>query len=460
MIPAYRDDELDVYQGDALAVLAELPAESVDCVVTSPPYWGLRDYGTARWEGGSEECDHARPVSRDTSSSTLGTPGHMPGPNTHRDHSREPLGRAICPRCGARRVDSQIGLEETPEAYVEKLVDVFREVRRVLRSDGTLWLNLGDSYARTGGTDRKVSATATVGSTRNSIRQRGDRTQKAPSGVKEKAPSGVKEKDLVGIPWRVAFALQADGWYLRSDIVWAKPNPMPESVTDRPTRAHEFVFLLTKSPRYFFDADAVREGRVPAELARDARGYRTRPHGGIPVEGLPPGRAAHGGFANERLAGSVRKRPSGWNDGATEDDLLGRYPKRERDVGGRGDGFTRMPGGSAMAGVTFDQDGSGRRNIRDVWTIATQPFAGAHFATFPVELVERCLRAGSRVGGTVLDPFGGSGTVGLVARRWRRKAILVELNPEYVRMAIARATGGYADPGGAFEPDGLFAGVE
>jgi DNA modification methylase len=267
-----------VLEGDSREVLATLPSESAQCCVTSPPYFGLRDYGN----------------------------------------------------------DGQIGLEATPDAYVAQLVAVFREVRRVLKDDGTLWLNLGDSYARTGGTDRKVSETAQVGSTRNTLQQIQNRTTTA-------AQFGAKEKDLLGIPWRVAFALQADGWYLRSDIIWHKPNPMPESVTDRPTKAHEYVFLLSKSTRYFYDAEAIAE---QAEL--------------------------------------------------------------------------------------------NTRNARTVWPIATKPFKGAHFATMPSELAERCIKAGSAAGDMVLDPFGGAGTTGLVADQMGRDATLIELNPTYAAMARAR----------------------
>jgi len=298
--------------GDCIARMRELPALSADCCVTSPPYWGLRDYGVA----------------------------------------------------------GQLGLEETPEQYVAGMVAVFREVRRVLRDDGTLWLNLGDSYAVThngkGGAS-KSSAFNDPGDAwrENVVNERRER------GVSP----GLKPKDLVGIPWRVAFALQADGWYLRSDIIWSKPNPMPESVTDRPTKAHEYVFLLAKSERYYFDAEAIADPST--EFARTPNRPRVDP--------------------------------------ATR--------KGEAAVG---------VDGVSNCGVTET------RNARTVWDIATQPFSGAHFATMPPALAARCIRAGSREGGTVLDPFGGAGTTALVAAKLGRNAVLTELNPDYAAMAARR----------------------
>ena len=294
---------VSILVGDCVEQMKLLPDASAQTCVTSPPYFGLRDYG----------------------------------------------------------VDGQIGLEPTPDEFVASLVTVFREVRRVLRDDGTLWLNLGDSYARTGGTDRKVPETARVGSTRNTMTQMGDRTSKAPSGL--------KDKDLIGVPWRVAFALQADGWYLRQDIIWHKPNPMPESVRDRCTKAHEYIFLLSKSPRYYFDSEAIKE---PASA--------------------PP------------------KKCGPKNDASRNDS------GRTGIV--RGDGETR--------------------NRRSVWTVSTKPFGKAHFATFPPALIEPCILAGSRLGDTVLDPFGGAGTTGLVAQQHGRNAVLTEINPEYAEIARRR----------------------
>jgi DNA modification methylase len=420
----HQDDHLTVHIGDCREVLRSLPAESVHCVVTSPPYWGLRDYG----------------------------------------------------------VEGALGLEPTPEAFIAAMVEVFREVKRVLRNDGTLWLNMGDSYAHASG-GYNPTAPSNKADTYDSIdysRARGR------DGQQYALPPGLKTKDLVGMPWRLAFALQADGWYLRSDIIWSKPNPMPESVTDRPTKAHEYVFLLTKSARYFYDAEAVREPSGewgPNSHSNGTAGYK-------------------GGFS----------RP-------------------ERQEGDRG----RSPLTMAPGGNQYNPAG---RNLRSVWQIATEPYPGAHFATFPQKLVEPCIKAGSSERGvcpecgapwvreveresqgawindrgdgrvadqdaglrgqkfyegwkppitttwrpscghrtpehypercwmqshagmpphdhaaddpttavqgetpvpaTVLDPFAGSGTTGLVANRLGRRAILIDLSADYIDQAMLR----------------------
>ena len=385
------------HQGDSLEVLQKLPDGSVHCCITSPPYWGLRDYG----------------------------------------------------------VDGQIGLEETPEQYVNRLVEVFREVRRVLRSDGTLWLNLGDSYRQSGGFGHKREATAD--STTEMILAKGGRYSQDNIRLDIKRDFGdIKPKDLVGIPWMVAFALRADGWYLRSDIIWSKPSPMPESVTDRPTKSHEHVFLLTKSASYYYDAEAIREVAVEG---KDLGLLRSK----TPTDGKHV--AWH--------APSIKQRQ--------------------------------------CAGVDSRTAGTGYRNKRTVWTIATQSWPEAHFATFPEKLVEPCILAGTsergacpkcgapwerviertpatskerpktqaahearggvgksvgtvgkcgRIDGhtktlgfqptctcpnndgsgacVVLDPFGGSGTVSCVAKRLSRSSIYIDLNPDYLKMAIKR----------------------
>ena len=234
---------LTIKHGDCRAVLATLPTQSVHCCVTSPPYFGLRDYGTATWDGGDPNCDHKQ--GRNGS-------GRADGIVDDRgQRNRDGVGSmgGDCNKCGAIRIDSQIGLEATPDAYVAELVAVFREVRRVLRDDGTLWLNLGDSY-----NNFRVSK-----GPGQAVHGRDKLNGKPAPDSGRRGWKGLKEKDLIGIPWRVAFALQADGWYLRQDIIWSKPNPMPESVTDRCTKAHEYLFLLTKSARYFYDADAIKE---------------------------------------------------------------------------------------------------------------------------------------------------------------------------------------------------------
>jgi len=341
--------------GDALTVLQSLPAGSVQTCITSPPYWGLRDYGTATWEGGAAGCDHLHDNWKRTTSDK--TAPHMPSSQAVRTPYKD-----TCGKCGARRLDAQLGLEPTPEAYVAALVAVFREVRRVLRDDGTLWLNLGDSYFASGG-HTAAGSTGFLATMPDQAAQRNRGTTTIPAGY--------KAKDLCGIPWRVAFALQADGWYLRSDIIWAKPNPMPESVTDRPTKAHEYLFLLAKSERYFYDAIAVQERASQPE--------------GEPVR-------------------------TGQHKSAV---------------------FNH-------AGTLGTNNGAAHRNRRSVWTVATQPYPEAHFATFPPDLIKPCVLAGSRVGDTVLDPFAGAGTTLYVAKELGRHAIGIELNPAYIALAERR----------------------
>ena len=268
---------VSVMIGDCITSMQSMSEKSVQCCVTSPPYFGLRDYG----------------------------------------------------------VDGQIGLEDTPDAFVQRLVGVFKEVKRVLKDDGTLWLNIGDSYASF--RDGKATPDTTRGDSKGTLVEKGKAKNRSASTF---ANTAIKHKDLIGIPWRVAFALQADGWYLRQDIIWHKPNPMPESVKDRCTKAHEYIFLLSKSPRYYFDSSAMQEASA---------------------------------------------------------------------------------------------DGAGR-NRRSVWTINTKSYKGAHFATFPPDLIEPCILAGAAEGDTILDPFGGSGTTAGVAAKHNRHAIMCELNPEYAAL--------------------------
>lgn len=398
----------------------------MQCVVTSPPYFGLRDYGTATWDGGDPECDHgaAYRASRNAGRQ-VGVEGGVPG------SERDPV-KTSC-KCGATRIDAQIGLEASPDLFIAEMVAVFRMVWRVLRDDGTLWLNLGDSYnAYNGGAGPGSKLSQTASAQRPQL--------ETGCGLRTKS---LKPKDLLMMPARVAIALQADGWWLRSDIIWHKPNPMPESCNDRPTTSHEHVFLLTKRAKYFYDADAVREeGVIPAGTL-GAKGSEER-------------------FAQP----GVNSRPPEYKV----------Y--------------------------------SGTRNLRNVWTIATHAYPDAHFATFPPELAERCIKAGTSEKGacpacgapwvrqtdttydnpgnrttngprslahkgtisagyavrlekqvtttgwqptcdcphnaaqtvpcTVLDPFSGAGTTALVADRLGRRAIGIELNPQYATMARDR----------------------
>lgn len=360
-----------IITGDCLEVLKTLPDESVDCCVTSPPYYGLRDYGTGKWVGGDPDCPHYRTTKTSENTAT----GHKAMMDTG-----HPVGDAIyksvCPLCGAVREDRQIGLEETPEQYIEKLTEVFREVKRVLKDDGTLWVNIGDSYWGSG--SRGFDFTDTF--TEASKLQRGSKgtidlhnLPKLTGNV-----NGYKNKDMIGIPWMLAFALRSDGWYLRQDIIWQKPNPMPESVTDRCTKSHEYIFLLSKKPHYYFDYKAIQEDSKYG--AADKRSGK--------------GRIAYDG-----------KR--------TQSD----YPNLAQ-----------------QSFVTITD----KRNKRDVWSVTVKAIREAHFATFPEDLIAPCILAGSRVGGTVLDPFFGSGTTGRVATKYGRNYIGIELNPEYVEIGEKR----------------------
>jgi DNA modification methylase len=455
-----------IQQGDVLDVLRQIPDGVVQCVVTSPPYWGLRDYGTAEWEGGNPNCDHRQEairIRRNLAEAANACDGGNRKAENRSD--KDVLGlpyRNVCAKCGARRIDQQIGLEDTPEEYVARLVEVFREVRRVLRDDGVLWVNLGDSYA---GSMKGIGADGTAYAGPKQATNQGS------VGIFHDRPPtagaiGLKPKDLVGIPWRVAFALQADGWWLRSDVIWHKPNCMPESVTDRPTKAHEYVFLLTKSARYFYDNEAIK----------------------TPAKTTTVKRATGGTWHN------MEERP---------------------DVGYPGQASRNKAAINRDVRAKLLEGGELRVNARSVWVIPTKSYGGAHFATFPPELPEVCIKAstsergccpkcgapwervvektrtfesgsgrsgnmptgkngaGLQGGGEtldirrgpcvtsttidwrptctcdagepvpciVLDPFSGAGTTLMVALRLGRRALGIELNGEYVAMAERRIVG-------------------
>lgn len=306
-----------IHHTDALTGLRDLPDRAIQCCVTSPPYYGLRDYGHPR----------------------------------------------------------QIGLEPTPEAYIANLVDVFRQVRRALKDDGTLWINIGDSYANNAKWGGKTGGKHANGLHNASGMGRGKKT------------TGLKPKDLIGIPWMLAFALRADGWYLRQDIIWHKPNPMPESVTDRCTKAHEYIFLLTKSEKYYYNADVIAETAIYG-----ARG-------------------------------------SEFHTGKTGEHQLGRASKKRGEFNGK---TNALAGREAFRAITET------RNRRSVWTIATRPYPEAHFATYPPELITPCILAGSRPGDIILDPFIGSGTTAEVALRLQRQYIGFEINQDYITLAQKR----------------------
>lgn len=324
-----------IYQGDCLDIISKWPPNFIDCCVTSPPYWGLRDYG----------------------------------------------------------IEGQLGLEKTPEEYVNKIRDIFWQVRRVLKNEGSLWLNLGDSYAGSGkGHSDKLNTACIVGGPNQ--------------GYTDKI---LKPKDLVGIPWRVAFALQESGWYLRQDIIWHKPNPMPESVEDRCTKAHEYIFLMSKSSKYYYDIDKIRE-----------------PHG-----------------ADERLNGIERARKYGYNGKSTYQDWYNKQ-RQGKDWVNKKETGDKLTFSTRKAKTTFPNliHPIGV-NKRSVWTISTQAFSGAHFATFPEDLIRPCILAGCPSGGIVFDPFMGAGTTALVVKKNGCNFLGCELNPAYIEMANKRISQEY-----------------
>ncbi|HBY72978.1 MAG TPA: site-specific DNA-methyltransferase [Lachnospiraceae bacterium] len=325
------------YTGDCLNVLKTFPERSVNCCITSPPYFRLRDYG----------------------------------------------------------IDGQIGMEETPEQYIDRLTEVFREVRRVLKDDGTLWVNIGDSYVGTGG-DRKNPVKNIIF---NQQQQSNPKDGRYESICKMK-DSGLKQKDLIGIPWLLAFSLRADGWYLRQDIIWHKPNPMPESVTDRCTKSHEYIFLLSKSPKYYYDAEAIAEDVTES--------------------------------TTKRLYQNVQEQRGSVLPGKTNGNMKAKAPRfGEKKYTEDPETFFRTKSGNAY-------EYRPKRNKRDVWTVTTKPYKGAHFATFPQDLIEPCILAGCPKDGIVIDPFFGSGTTGAAAQKYNRNYIGIEINPKYCNLAETR----------------------
>lgn len=387
-----------ILQGDALEVLRTLPEASAQTCVTSPPYFGLRDYGTATWSGGDPACSHrGRPKPRQDTSGSGPDKGRFAatrGTQPAKAAFAIPV-RGTC-SCGAVRLDKQLGIEPTVDEYVDRLLEVMGEVRRVLKEDGTLWLNLGDCYASDafGGS---IARAGIEGGNKGQVASRAAR-------VAARRPYGLAPKQLIGVPWRVALALQADGWWLRSDIVWHKPNPMPESVRDRPTRAHEYIFLLAKSERYFYDAKAIEE---PAVF--------TGPNGA----GTNSGPYAQG-FARRTREEELARQ-------------AGKRRKTDAHPSPRVPGFNERWEVAAAAGEL-----GLTRNKRSVWTVATQPFNEAHFATFPPALIRPCILAGSRPGDLVIDPFCGAATVGLEAQRLGRDFIGSDLSADYVAMGSRR----------------------
>lgn len=338
-----------VFNEDCLTGLKNLPDESIDCCVTSPPYFGLRDYGTAE----------------------------------------------------------QIGLEETPEMFVDKLVQVFEEVKRVLKHKGTLWLNLGDSYATgAGGQNMKNAGVQAMSGSYNLPGENGRKDNLSRSRKPLKHDS-IKSKDLIGIPWMVAFALRSAGWYLRQDIIWHKPNPMPESVTDRCTKSHEYIFLLSKSDKYYYDYEAIKTVMADTTVQRLLQGGLGLQKGSDRVPGKTNGAM--------KAVGTLRK-----------------------GYAHRGTGDKKMSGHSGNRDAEGNVIGDGFANKRSVWTITTKPYSEAHFATFPQDLIVDCIKAGCPEGGIVLDPFMGAFTTALVAKKLNRHYVGFELNPEYIKIGNKR----------------------
>lgn len=369
-----------LHTGDAARILAGLPTASVDCIVTSPPYWGLRDYGTGTWIDGRADCPH-----RDAPTVAAALRTGQP---------------RICPTCTATWVDQQHGLEPNLTTYVDRLVALFTEARRVLHPAGTMWLNLGDSYA-SGTTGRADAASRYPGL---------DKVQSVRESRRTGQRSDLPPKNLLGVPWRVAFALQATGlWWLRNAIVWAKTNPMPEPVRDRLSCTHEMIFLLTPNPRYDFDLDAIRvPHKDPTAMGR-----------GTLIGGVEKGPRNAVGSGTRRYRRNTYG-PSKYTN-----------PDPVAFAG-------RRLGANLLAGRAHDNRHPRGKNPGDVWHLATRPLKEAHFAAFPIDIPLRCIAAGCRPGGTVLDPFSGAATTGLAALQLKRRYLGIDLNPDYTTIARRR----------------------
>lgn len=402
-----------------MEVLKTFPDNSISCCITSPPYWGLRDYGTADWEGGDENCKHKH---GNQVAQTNGVGNVHSGMKPGYDAS-------VCILCGAKRIDEQIGLEKTPEEYVSKMVLVFEEVKRVLKPDGTLWLNLGDSY---------VSGKSRYSTKAQTLEGGGEKEEKYGSMHNGNKPDlyyhpFLKDKDIAGIPWRVAFALQQAGWWLRQDIIWHKPNPMPESVTDRCTKSHEYIFLLSKSYKYYFDHEAIQEEATGYDGRKDTFFKGSTKY----LNGFAPPGVNEQTLAKKGHERWKKKSTFGNRDG----EMDGLHPgkewtpqKRKNDGtnhGGNGTGFQDHSGYDNLENPYI-------RNKRSVWTVNTKPYKNAHFATFPELLIEDCIKAGCPKDGLVLDPFSGAGTTALVSRKLGRNYVGIDLNEKYIAMTKER----------------------
>ena len=460
---------LTILKGDALSQLKTLDDESAQCCVTSPPYFGLRSYGTPPliWDG-ADDCGHefvTLPDKRNRYGETI-TLSDKQWTNRGTAWPIIPSGSS-CKKCNAWC--GELGLEPFVELYVAHLVQIFAEVRRVLRKSGTLWLVIGDSFAGSGNGWQKSDCS--IPRPWLDANRPGDEQGRPPGYISSKQKNGLKPKDLIGVPWMVAFALRSDGWYLRSDVIWAKKNCMPESVKDRPTRSHEYVFLFAKSERYYYDADAIAEPIAESSIERIPQSTFDSQTGGEKDYGDESNRSCRNALENlheKVMRPGVNSRmfqdcdpnhPSERKMKRTDTkEMRPSAPTRaERKAvkfgGNKADGYgtTRHSGkewtpNMGASGVRRDGLNMAHernlsaimRNKRDVWTIATAPFPEAHFAVYPTELAIPCVLAGSKTGDTVLDPFAGSGTTGKVAIELGRKAIMIEPKAEYVEMIERR----------------------
>ena len=456
-----------IYLGDNLDILKTFEDNSIDCCVTSPPYYGLRDYGTGKWIGGDPNCPHYRTSHFSTHTST----GHK-GMYDYGAQGAVSDGiyKVVCPKCGAVREDKQVGLEETPEQYIERLVNIFREVKRALKDDGTLWVNIGDTYnASSYHKDEKSSGSGKQGTNKGSYE----------NVVERPTAENCKPKDLIGIPWMLAFALRNDGWYLRQDIIWQKPNPMPESVKDRCTKSHEYIFLLSKKSHYYFDYEAIQEPvnnidthtfhRYNLEVGNSQRNIR---YADSKYDSVEQETSIRQGMNKTRGLGEVQLRKNlptkdsflAFVRNVSVNDIVNcGVAKTTAEHWYRSDSgfsyptvddwnmckhlFTEFKNFAEIDTMltdviietdAIDKNSNGKRNKRDVWSVCPSAFKGAHFATFPEDLITPMILAGCPKGGVVLDPFMGSGTVGVVAKSNGRKYVGCELNPEYASMAENR----------------------
>ena len=426
-----------IYQGNCLEVIKSFEDNSIDCCVTSPPYWGLRDYGTGTWEGGDCNCNHTANMRFSESTGLRQYDGHSELSNIENEKKATPF-KKVCGKCGAVRIDEQLGLEETPEEYVENMVQLFREVKRILKPTGTLWLNLGDSYmggGRDSGKSLENASSLNGNAYKNGMR----------CGPPTKKIEGYKSKDLVGIPWMVAFALRKDGWYLRQDIIWQKPNPMPESVTDRCTKSHEYIFLLSKSPKYYYDNESIKEPTITQDIS-----VRNR---NITKLNNTPGRTSMGGLTTNNY--EIKNKRSVWNvtlkgfkeahfatypEELIEPMIKAGCPEKVCSKCGKpleikiikepipedcktyleGEIGDMVQSGSMIGCVTNNKYNEfiKTRKIekQEIKCDCNEPFAK----------------------GIVLDPFMGAGTTAVVAKKLKRNWIGIELNPEYIKIAEKR----------------------